>query len=392
MIQVDISGVWGEISLPDLLAIEKETADAHAALPERVPFPEQEMGRLLQAAQAIRTDSEVCVVVGAGEGPLAARAAMELLQGPNRNWNRKPRIFFAGNSFSTRQWNELVGLLEGKDFSVIVVSPSGEDLEYAIAFRGLRWMLERRYGTEEAGQRIYVVTHPENGSLCRMAAEAGWQQFPLPAAGLLPMAVAGIDVEEVRKGAQQAREEYDLRSFENPVWLYAAVRNVLLRRGKNVELLKTLEPGFHSFGLWWQRLLDNGILPVPGDGIRQGDFFETVLRFDPPEKPYVIGSDWKNLDGLNYLEGKTLDFVEEQARQAAVEAQMDRGVPVIAMDCGELNEGRVGELFCFLALCRGISAGILGVDPAHTEGPDRDNLFRLLGRPESEKSSADFTK
>lgn len=387
MIQVDISGVWGELSLPDLLTIEKETADAHAALPQRTPWTQQEMGRLLETAEIIRTDSEVCVVLG--QGALAARAAVELLQGPNRNWNRKPRLLFAGDSFSTRQWEELAALLEGQDFSVIAVCPSDEDLECAIAFRGLRWMLERRYGTEEAGQRIYVVTHPEEGG--KMAAETGWQPFSLPAALLLPMAVAGLDVEEVCKGARQAQEEYDLRSFENPVWLYAAVRNVLHRQGRKVELLKAFEPGFHSFGLWWQGLLGHGILPVPGDGIHRGDLFETVLRFDPPEKTHVIDPDWKNLDGLKDLEGKNLDFVAEQARQAAVEAHADRGVPVITMDCGALNERGVGALFCFLELCRGISAGIQGEDPIPSQGPDRDERFRLPGRPEDENSSTHFT-
>ena len=193
---------------------------------------------------------------------------MELLQGPNRNIGRgkgDPQIFFAGNNLSTRHWNELVGLLEGKDFSVIVISKSGTTLEPAIAFRGLRWMLERKYGTDEAGKRIYAVTDPVCGALHQMAEEEKWETFAIPVGvggrysvlspvGLLPMAVAGIDIMEVLNGAMDAKEGYDLRSFENPVWLYAGVRNALSRRGKAIEIFESFEPGFHGFSRWWQQL------------------------------------------------------------------------------------------------------------------------------------------
>ena len=434
MISVDISNIWGEVSLPGLLAIESEVAAAHEMLmegtgagntfrewlnlPSREPNPE--IFRILLAAERIRNDSDICVVVGIGGSCLGARAAMELLQGPHRNMDKgkgNPRIIFAGNHLSTRYWNELVGQLKDRDYSVIAVSKSGTTTEPAIALRSLRWMLERKYGTDAARQRIYAVTDPVDGALRQMAEEEGWESFSIPkgvggrysvltAAGLLPMAVAGIDISEIMSGAADAREEYDLRSFENPVWLYAAVRNLLHRSGKAVELFASFEPGFRQFGLWWQQLFGasegkdgKGLFPATaelprdlyglGQLIQGGrrNLFETMVRFDPPEMKYTIGGDWKNLDGLNYLEGKMLDFVEESAFQGAVFAHADAGVPVIVMDCGELNARKVGELFYFLELCCSVSAYLLGVNPFHQPGVEayKENMFRLLGKPGYEK-------
>ena len=430
MISVDISNVWGQVALPDLLAIESEVAAAHEMLMEGtgagseyrgwLDLPSREVNpelfRLLLAAERIRNDSEVCVVVGIGGSYLGAKAAIELLQGSNRNIGKgrgNPQIFFAGNNLSTRYWNELMGLLKDKDFSVIVVSKSGTTTEPAIAFRSLRWMLERKYGTDVARSRIYAVTDPVDGALRQLAQEEDWESFSIPAgvggrysvltaAGLLPMAVAGIDVQEVMNGAADAREEYALRSFENPVWLYAAVRNLLYRGGKAVELLTSFEPGFGSFGLWWQQLFGEsegkngrGLFPAVAELTRdlhslgqliqegQRNLFETMLRFDPPENTMIIGSDWKNLDGLNYLEGKTLDYVEENAFQGTVAAHVDGGVPVIVMDCGVPDARKVGELFYFLELCCGVSAYLLGVNPFNQPGVEcyKQNMFRLLGKP-----------
>ena len=430
MISVDISNVWGQVALPDLLAIESEVAAAHEMLMEGtgagseyrgwLDLPSREVNpelfRLLLAAERIRNDSEVCVVVGIGGSYLGAKAAIELLQGSNRNIGKgrgNPQIFFAGNNLSTRYWNELMGLLKDKEFSVIVVSKSGTTTEPAIAFRSLRWMLERKYGTDVARSRIYAVTDPVDGALRQLAQEEGWESFSIPAgvggrysvltaAGLLPMAVAGIDVQEVMNGAADAREEYALRSFENPVWLYAAVRNLLYRGGKAVELLASFEPGFGSFGLWWQQLFGEsegkngrGLFPAVAELTRdlhslgqliqegQRNLFETMLRFDPPENTMIIGSDWKNLDGLNYLEGKTLDYVEENAFQGTVAAHVDGGVPVIVMDCGVPDARKVGELFYFLELCCGVSAYLLGVNPFNQPGVEcyKQNMFRLLGKP-----------
>ncbi len=434
MIKVDISNIWGQLALPDLLAIEKEAAAAHAALTERtgagndyldwldlpVREPTKEMKRIQKAAEKIREDSDVCVVVGIGGSYLGPRAAIELLQGPNHNVGKgkgDPQIFFAGNGLSTRHWNELMGLLEGKDFSVIVISKSGTTTEPAIAFRGLRWMLERKYGTDKANKRIYAVTDPGKGALRQMAMEEGWETFVIPGGaggrfsvltpvGLLPMAVAGIDMMEVLNGAADAKEAYDVHSLENPVWQYAAVRNLLYRNGKTIEIFESFEPGFKMFGGWWQQLFGEsegkegkGIFPVYaeltadlhslGQMIQQGErnIFETMVRFDVPQQKYTIGGDWKNLDGLNYLEGKTLDFVDEKAYLGTVAAHVDGGVPVITMDCGELNPRKVGELFYFLELCCGVSAYILGVNPFNQPGVEmyKRNMFQLLGKPGYEK-------
>ncbi len=428
MIDVDISNIWGQLSLQDLLAMEQEVASAHAALMDgtgagsefrdwlTLPTREvtQELGRILAAANKIRRDSDACVVVGIGASCLGPRAAIELLQGQNRNLTQEgPQIFFAGSSLSTRHWNELKKLLEGKDFSIIVISKSGTTTESAIAFRGLRWLLERKYGTDEANRRIYAVTDPEQGALRQMAAEECWESFPIPpgagdrfsvltAAGLLPMAMAGIDVLGLMAGAAEARERYDLRSYENPVWLYAAVRNLLYRGGKAIELLVSFEPGFAMFGRWWQQLFGEsegkegkGLFPATaeftadlhslGQLIQEGqrNLFETIVRFDPPAQGYVIGSDYKDLDHLNYLEGKTLDFVEEQACLGTITAHCDGGVPILTMDCGGLTEATVGELFYFLELSCAVSAYLLGVNPFDQPGVEqyKKNMFCLLGKP-----------
>lgn len=430
MINVDISNVWGQIALPDLLGLENEVAAAHATLMDGtgagsdfldwlnlpVREPTKEINRVLKAAEKIRSNSDVCVVVGIGGSYLGPRAAIELLQGPNRNIGKgkgDPQIFFAGNNLSTRHWNELMRLLDGKDFSIIVISKSGTTTEPAIAFRSLRWMLERKYGTDEANRRIYAVTDPCRGALRQMAAEEGWEAFNIPAGaggrfsvltpvGLLPMAVAGIDIMALLNGAMDAKERYDLRSFENPVWQYAAVRNLLYRNGKAIEIFESFEPGFKMFGSWWQQLFGEsegkdgkGIFPATaeltadlhslGQMIQDGErnLFETMVRFDPPETRLTIGSDWKNLDGLNYLEGKYLDFVDEKAYLGTVNAHVDGGVPVIIMECGALNERTVGELFFFLELCCGVSAYVLGVNPFNQPGVElyKRNMFELLGKP-----------
>lgn len=430
MIEVDISNVWGQITLSDLLALEKEVSAAHAMLADgtgegseyrdwlELPVREEteEIKRIKKAAQKIRNDSDACVIVGIGGSYLGPRAAIELLQGPNHNIGKgkgNPQIFFAGNNLSTRHWNELMGLLEGKDFSIIVISKSGTTTESAIAFRSLRWMLERKYGTDVAGKRIYAVTDPGKGALRQMATEEGWESFSIPggaggrfsvltAVGLLPMAVAGIDIMAVMNGAADAKESYDLRSFENPVWLYAAVRNLLYRKGKAIEVFASFEPGFKMLGGWWQQLFGEsegkdgkGIFPATaeltadlhslGQMIQDGErnLFETMVRFAPPPKKLTIGSDWKNLENLNYLEGKTLDFVDEQAYLGTVAAHVDGGVPVITMDCGELDERKMGELMYFLELCCGVSAYILGVNPFNQPGVElyKRNMFQLLGKP-----------
>ena len=429
MITVDISNIWGELSLPELLQAEKEVFDAHMLLTDRngrgsdflgwldLPVEEetQEIARIRAAAKTIRETSDVFVVVGIGGSYLGPRAAIELLQGANRNLGKgkgDPMILFAGNTLSTRAWNELVKLLEGKDFSLCLISKSGTTTEPAIATRALRWLLERKYGTDGAKKRTYAITDPQKGALRQMAEEEGWESFQIPqsvggrysvltAVGLLPMAVAGIDPMEVMAGAAEAKKEYDLRSFENPVWLYAAIRNLLYRKGKCIEILESFEPGFQSMGGWWQQLFGEsegkegkGIFPVYaeftpdlhslGQLIQQGErnMFETMIRFDAPDNAYTIGSDYKNLDGLNYLEGKTLDFVDEQAYRGTLAAHVDGGVPVITVEAGKLDAAKVGELFWFFELSCAVSAYTLGVNPFDQPGVEayKQNMFALLGK------------
>ena len=430
MIKVDISHVWGQLALPDLLAMEKEVAQAHATLVDgtgagndflgwqNLPTrePTEEILRIQSAARRIRNDSDVFVVIGIGGSYLGPRAAIELLQGPNHNMGKgkgDPQIYFAGNGLSTRHWNELSRLLEGKDFSIAIISKSGTTTEPAIATRALLEMLDEKYGPEGAKSRVFAITDPCKGALRQMATEEGWETFVIPAnvggrfsvltpVGLLPLAVAGVDIMELLNGAMDAKEAYDLRSFDNPVWLYAAVRNLLYRNGKALEIFESFEPGFKMFGGWWQQLFGEsegkdgkGIFPVTaeltadlhslGQMIQQGqrNIFETMVRFDAPAEKMVIGGDEKNLDGLNYLEGRTLDFVDEKAFLGTLAAHVDGGVPVITMDCGELNDRKVGEMFYFLELCCGVSAYILDVNPFNQPGVEfyKRNMFKLLGKP-----------
>ena len=430
MIKVDISNVWGQVSLPDLLAMEKEVFAAHQTLVDgsgegndflgwlNLPAaqPTAEMQRISAAAERIRKSSDVFVVVGIGGSYLGPRAAIELLQGCNHNIGKgkgNPQIFYAGNGLSTRAWNELLRLLEDKDLSIALISKSGTTTEPAIATRNLRWMLERKYGTEGAKSRIFAITDPCKGALRQMATEEGWETFVIPpnvggrysvltAVGLLPMAVAGIDINAVMASAAEAKKIYDIRSFENPVWLYAAVRNLLYRRGKCIEILESFEPGFKMMGGWWQQLFGEsegkdgkGIFPVTaeftadlhslGQMIQQGErnIFETMVRFDAPDQRSLITTDWKNLDGLSYLEGKTLDFVDEQAFLGTLAAHVDGGVPVITMDMGELNDAKLGEMFYFFELACGVSAYMLGVNPFNQPGVEfyKRNMFHLLGKP-----------
>ena len=430
MIKVDISNVWGQIALPDLLAMEKEVGAAHAKLMDGTGAGNDFLGwlnlptrqasdeilRIQSAARRIRNGSDVFVVIGIGGSYLGPRAAIELLQGPNHNMGKgkgDPQIYFAGNGLSTRHWNELCRLLDGKDFSIAIISKSGTTTEPAIATRALRAKLEEKYGVEGAKSRIYAITDPCKGALRQMANEEGWETFVIPAnvggrfsvltpVGLLPLAVAGVDIMELMNGAMDAKESYDLRSFDNPVWLYAAVRNLLYRNGKSMEIFESFEPGFKMFGGWWQQLFGEsegkdgkGIFPVTaeftadlhslGQMIQQGqrNIFETMVRFDAPAEKMVIGGDEKNLDGLNYLEGRTLDFVDEKAFLGTLAAHVDGGVPVITMDCGELNDRKVGEMFYFLELCCGVSAYILDVNPFNQPGVEfyKRNMFKLLGKP-----------
>lgn len=375
MVTVDISNIWGGVSLQDLLGYEGEIFVAHAALPDWVPWEVPD--RLREAAEAIRQQSQICVVLG---GDLGARAVIELLQGPERNrYAAGPEVYFAGTSLSTRQWNELKELLEGKDFSLIVIARKEMTRECAIALRGLKWILERGCGTDECRRRIFAVTDSPDSTLGQMAAAQGWETFlaerssALSAEGLLPMAVAGVDISALLAAAAGARQTFELRSFENPVWLYTAVRKLMLRGGRAVELLASWEPGFGVFGRWWQRLftqnLGEDLIPVvlelpadqpalPENG--RHTFLETLLRFAPDSRQHIIGYDVCDLDGLNVFADTTLDALEEQTCSDILEAHIDSGLPIILVECGDLDAGTAGELLAFLELSRELFYGGTG--------------------------------
>lgn len=386
MIQVDISNIWCALSLRDLLGVERDVFRAHMnvtedCVPGRMTTSGQ-MDRILAAGERIREESEVLLIVGGGSG---IRGVVEMIQGAHRNLGRgrgDPQIFFTGDNLSTRAWNALLRQIEGKDISLCVISQTGRNPERDIAFRNLKWLLERRYGTDEARQRIYAVT-AEEIPLRAMAREAGWETFEIPAngqegneifsaAGLLPMAAAGIDIRALRRGAEAAWEAFDLRSYENPVWLYAAARNLLGMKGKKLEVLRTPEPDFSCLGVWWQGLFQGigNAVPIcagltenlwlhPTQEHAQG-IMETILRFDPPEQKTVICMDVKDLDGLNHLAGSTLDQVEETAFQSLTETHTDMGIPVITIDCGTPDAETLGQLLWFFLLSRAISLGLSG--------------------------------
>lgn len=428
MITVDLSNIWGHIALPDLLAMEGATAQAHQDLfgGEDARFPswlsrlsrgaDAEITHIQEVAKRIREQSDICVVIALGGAALGSRGVIEAIQGPDRNLGRgrgDPVLLYTGSTLSTRAWNDLRQKLEGKDFSLIVISRSGTTLESAVALRGLRWLLERKYGTEEARGRVVAVTDPCAGALWETARDQGWEAFSLGAevtgrfslltpAGLLPMAVAGLDIAAFRNGAVDARESCTLGSFENGLWQYAAVRNLLCRNGKDIGLFVSYEPALGTYQRWWQQLFaqtegkdGQGIFPVPvefpadlhclGQLVQQGkrNLFETLVRFEPAERCAFVDADWKNLDGFGYLEGKPWDWVECQVCQAALDAHVDGGVPVITMDCGPLNERTLGELTLFLTLSALLSAKIGGVEPWGQPGlaAYQENMHSLLGRP-----------
>ena len=381
-----------------------------------VHITDDELDRISACANKLREQTDVVVIVGIGGSYLGAKAVIEAMSGSFDAYSGT-KVVFAGNNVSEDYLYELQAFLKDKKFGICVISKSGTTTEPAVAFRLLKDQLIEQEGITVARERIVAITDEKKGALRTMSDREGYETFIIPdnvggrysvltPVGLLPLAVAGIDIMEMMNGAADAKESYNLRSFENPVWQYAAVRNLLYRNGKAMEIFESYEPGFKMFGGWWQQLFGEsegkdgkGLFPVTaeftadlhslGQMIQQGqrNIFETMVRFDPPAARYTIGSDWKNLDGLNYLEGKTLDFVDEKAYLGTVAAHVDGGVPVITMDCGELNERKVGELFYFLELCCGVSAYILDVNPFNQPGVElyKRNMFQLLGKPGYEK-------
>ena len=378
-----------------------------------VDYDKEEFARIKKSAEKIRKDSEVLVVIGIGGSYLGARAAIEFL-GPNFFNSVSPEIYFVGNSISSTYLSGLIDVIGDRDFSVNVISKSGTTTEPAIAFRIFKEMLESKYGKEEAAKRIYATTDKAKGALKKLADAEGYEEFVVPddiggrfsvltAVGLLPIAVSGADIDKLMEGAASARERFLKNDFDNnDAMQYAAVRNILLRKGKSVEILCDYEPSLHYTLEWWKQLFGEsegkdgkGIFPASvdlttdlhsmGQFIQDGSriMFETVLNVEKPTREVVIKEEKEDLDGLNYLAGKSVDFVNKCAMNGTVLAHTDGNVPNMMISIPQQNEFYLGELFYTFEAACGVSGYILGVNPFNQPGVEsyKHNMFALLGKP-----------
>ncbi len=393
-------------------------------------YDKEEFDRILSSAKKIQNDSDVLVVVGIGGSYLGARAVIDALSHNFKNdissSKRKcPKIFYAGNSISSTYMADLLEALEGLDFSVNVISKSGTTTEPAIAFRILKDALISKYGEQEARRRIYATTDSSKGALRTLATQEGYETFIIPddvggrfsvltAVGLLPISVAGIDIREFMSGARQARENYLKESLDsNMPLLYAMYRNILLRKGKDVELLVNYEPQLQYISEWFKQLFGEsegkdrkGIFPASvnfstdlhsmGQYIQDGkrNIFETIIKIDSPKKDIVIKAQDNDLDGLNYLAGKTIDYVNDKAFLGTALAHTDGEVPNIVIHLPSLSAYHIGELIYFLEKTCAISGYILGVNPFNQPGVEayKKNMFALLGKTGYEKEKAILEK
>ena len=377
-------------------------------------YDKEEFARIQAAAKRIQQQSQVLVVIGIGGSYLGARAVIELLGSPNYNLKQKntPDILFAGNGLSTDALLETISLIGDRDFSVNVISKSGTTTEPAVAFRIFKQMLEEKYGKEGARERIYATTDKARGALKGLADQEGYEEFVVPdevggrysvltAVGLLPIAVAGIDIEALMDGAAQAMEALSAPGADNPAWQYAAARHALYEGGKKVELLACYEPCFRFFAEWWKQLYGEsegkegkGLFPASveytadlhsmGQYIQEGErlMLETVVQF-APKGEFLIPNDPENVDGLNFLSGKPLSFVAEQALRGTLLAHVDGGVPNLVLEAQGRDAKTAGELIYFFEYACGLSGYLLGVNPFDQPGVEayKKNMFALLGKP-----------
>ncbi|MBQ2662782.1 MAG: glucose-6-phosphate isomerase [Clostridia bacterium] len=420
--------------------LAKYVADAHEMLHNKTgagndylgwvnlpsDYDKEEFARIKKAAEKIRSDSDVLVVIGIGGSYLGARAAVEMLQHSfynalDKDKRKGPAVFFAGNNISSTYMADLLETVEGKDISVNVISKSGTTTEPAIAFRIFKKLLEDKYGKAEAAKRIYATTDKARGALKTLADSEGYETFVVPddvggrysvltAVGLLPIAAAGIDIDKMMQGAKDAMDEYANPNLaENACYQYAAVRNALARKGKSVEMMVNYEPALHYFGEWWKQLYgesegkDNkGIFPAAADFssdlhsmgqyIQDGQriLFETALLVDEPRKNITIEATDDNIDGLNFLAGKTIDFVNSKAAQGTALAHTDGLVPNLAVTVPALDAYNFGKMVYFFEKACGISGYLLGVNPFDQPGVEayKKNMFALLGKPGYEDAKA----
>ena len=382
-------------------------------------YNKKEFKKIKECAKKIQKDSDVLLVIGIGGSYLGARAVIEALTNSfynlqDKSVRRKPQIIYVGNNLSSSYINDVIDLLIGKDFSINVISKSGTTTEPAIAFRIFRELMESKYGLEEARKRIYVTTDKESGALKKLANNEQYATFVIPdnvggrysvltPVGLLPIAVAGIDIDELMKGARFAQDKYNDDNIEyNEAYQYAVARNLLYKDEKNIEILANYEPKMHYVTEWWKQLFGEsegkdkkGIFPTGvdfttdlhslGQYIQDGRrcLFETVINIERPYSDIYINSDEDDLDGLNYLAGKSLDFVNKKAMDGTIEAHVSGDVPNILITMEELNEETIGQLIYFFELACAMSGKILGVNPFDQPGVEayKKNMFRLLKKP-----------
>ena len=395
-----------------------------------VDYDKEEFARIKKAAERIQSDSEVLLVIGIGGSYLGARAAIEFLRHNFYNMVSKevrktPEIYYVGNSISSTYLKHLIDVIGERDFSVNIISKSGTTTEPAIAFRIFKEMLEKRYGKAEAGKRIYATTDKERGALKNLADEEGYDTFVVPddvggrfsvltAVGLLPIAVSGADIDRLMEGAASGREMALNTPFEeNDAMLYAAVRNILHRKGKAVEILANYEPSLHYVSEWWKQLYgesegkdQKGIFPASvdlttdlhsmGQFIQDGSrvMYETVLNVENSAEEIILHEEPVDLDGLNYLAGKSVDFVNKSAMNGTILAHTDGNVPNLMVNIPKQDEYSLGQLFYFFEFACGVSGYILGVNPFNQPGVEsyKKNMFALLGKPGFEKEREELLK
>ncbi len=429
----------GFVSEHELAAIEPQVHAAHKLLTEKsglgndflgwtdlpTAYDKEEFARIKAAAKKIQADSDVLIVIGIGGSYLGARAAIELLKSPFYNNMKKdtPEIYFAGNNISADYLNTIISLCEGKRVSVNIISKSGTTTEPALAFRVFREMLEKEYGKEGAKERIYATTDKARGTLKELSDREGYETFViaddvggrysvLTAVGLLPMAVAGVDIDAVMGGAQKALEELSVDDLEkNDCYKYAALRNILYRKGKSVELLVSYEPSFAMMNEWFKQLYgesegkDNkGLFPASvifstdlhsmGQFIQEGSrtMFETVVSIGKPQLDFFVKDDPENLDGLNFLSNQNMSVVNQKAMQGTILAHTQGGVPNMVLEVPMINEHEFGYMVYFFERACAISGYLLGVNPFDQPGVEsyKKNMFALLGKPGYEDQKAEL--
>ena len=386
-------------------------------------YDKEEFQRIKAAARRVKENSDVFVVIGIGGSYLGARAAIEFLKSDHYNDLKKdtPDIYYAGNSISSTALAELVSICEGKDISINMISKSGTTTEPAIAFRVFRELLEKKYGKDGARERIFCTTDRQKGTLKQLADKEGYETFVVPddvggrysvltAVGLLPIAVAGADIDALMAGAAKAVALYSEPSLEkNDCYKYAAIRNILYRKGRSTEVMVSYEPCYTMMNEWWKQLFgesegkdQKGLFPASvvfstdlhsmGQYLQDGrrTLFETVMLIDKPKYEITLGNDPENVDGLNYLEGRTMAFVNEKAFQGTVLAHNDGGVPNVVLHAPDFSEDTLGQIIYFFEKACAISGYLLGVNPFDQPGVEsyKKNMFALLGKPGYEEAKA----